>query len=561
MISLRTSLAGAEADVAAAFADWRLKFPKLWARDKSLWTGADEDKWLGWLDIVAREQADLPSLGAFAQAAKGLRDVVLIGMGGSSLGSEVLAQGLGPQAGWPKFHALDSTSPDQIGALEAKLDLDNTLFIVASKSGSTLEPNILMDYFAQRLKERLGEAKVARHFAAITDPGSSLETEARQKGFAHIFYGEPSIGGRYSVLSRFGLVPGAAMGIDIARLLEAASEMVAQCKRGDNLADNPGATLGLALGVLATGHGRDKITICASRGLVSVGGWLEQLIAESTGKIGKGLIPVDLEPLAAPSFYGMDRTFLYVGLDGEDEPAELAALEKAGQPVIRIVLQDRYDLGQLFFMSEIAVAVAGSVLGINPFNQPDVEASKVKSRQLTGEYEKTGKLPVGDAVRRFDGMALYANDRNAKTLEDCNSLAEVLRAHFRQAGAGDYIGLLAFIEHSPAHFERLQAMRTALRDRLKVATCAEFGPRFLHSTGQAYKGGPNSGVFLTITADPKHDLGIPGRRIAFGVVAQAQAIGDFEVLNERGRRALRLHLDDLESGLKALGTALDAALS
>ena len=555
MISVRTFLGKGDADVQAALDGWRTKFPRLWAKDKSLWTNADEDKWLGWLDIVAREQRDLPSLEAFAQEVKSLSDVVLIGMGGSSLGSEVLAQSFGPQPGFPRFHALDSTSPDQIEALEAKLDLAKTLFIVASKSGSTLEPNILKDHFFARVN------KAGRQFAAITDPGSSMEKEAKEKSYAHIFYGEPSIGGRYSVLSRFGLVPGAAMGIDIAWLLNATGEAVTRCKNGDDLENNPGAMLGLAIGVLATKHGRDKITISASPALESVGGWLEQLIAESTGKIGKGLIPVDLEPLAAPAFYGADRVFVHVAIAGDPEPAKLKALENAGQPVIRITLDEVYELGQLFFVSEIAVAIAGAMLGINPFNQPDVEASKVKSRALTQEYESSGKLPAGEPIRRFDGMALYADARNAKVLEGCNTLAEVLRAHFRQAKAGDYIGLLAFIEQSAPHRASLQAMRTKLRDTLKVATCAEFGPRFLHSTGQAYKGGPNSGIFLTLTAKPKRDMQLANGKMSFGVVQEAQAIGDFEVLNERGRRALRLHLDDLQGGLIALGKALDAALA
>ncbi len=560
MIEVETSLGDATADLTSALDHWPAKFSKLWARDKSLWTGADEDKWLGWLDIVAREQADLASLQAFSERVKNLSNVVLIGMGGSSLGSEVLAQSFGQQAGRPVFHAIDSTSPDQIAALEAKLNLERTLFIVASKSGSTLEPNIIKDYFHARVAARVGEDKAGSHFAAVTDPGSSMEKEAKEKGYAHIFYGEPTIGGRYSVLSRFGLVPASAMGIDLVRLLNSASEMVARCKGAEPLDANPGALLGLAFGTLATKHRRDKITISASPALLSVGGWLEQLIAESTGKVGKGLIPVDLEPLATPSFYGKDRVFIHVGLANESEPAALAALEHAGQPVIRITLQDRYELGQLFFMSEIAVAVAGAVLGINPFDQPDVEASKIKSRELTNEYESSGKLPIGEPARNFDGVAIYADARNAKILEGCNTLADCLRAHFRQAKVGDYIGLLAYIEQSAPHTAKLQAMRTKLRDVLKVATCAEFGPRFLHSTGQAYKGGPNSGIFLTLSADPKHDLNIPGRKISFGVVQEAQAIGDFAVLNERGRRALRLHFTDLESGLKSLEVALDKAL-
>jgi transaldolase/glucose-6-phosphate isomerase len=555
MISVRMRLGEGDADVKAAVAAWRTKFPKLWAKDKSLWTGADEDKWLGWLDIVAREQRDLPSLQSFAKDVKSLSDVVLIGMGGSSLGSEVLAQSFGRQAGFPKFHALDSTSADQIATLERKLDLPRTLFVVASKSGTTLEPNILKDYFFARA------GNAGRQFAAITDPGSSMEKEAKAQGYAHIFYGEPTIGGRYSVLSRFGLVPGAAMGLDIARLLNATAEAVTRCGNGDDLESNPGVLLGLALGVLATRQGRDKITISATPALKSVGGWLEQLIAESTGKIGKGLIPVDLEPLAPPSAYGADRVFVHIGLAGDIEPAELKALEDASQPVVRIALNDVYELGQLFFVSEVAVAVAGAVLGINPFDQPDVEASKAKSRELTKEYESSGKLPAGEPVRRFDGMTLYADAKNAKTVEGCDTLPDVLRAHFAQAKPGDYIGLLAFVEQSAAHFARLQTMRTTLRDKLKVATCAEFGPRFLHSTGQAYKGGPNTGIFLTVTAKPGRDLELANGKMSFGVVQEAQAIGDFAVLNERGRRALRLHLDDAESGLAALGGALDAALA
>ena len=562
MIALQLNLGVGEADVNAALTEWShtAKFQKLWAKDKSLWTGADEDKWLGWLDIVAREQTDLPSLKQFAFAVRrdGIHDVVLIGMGGSSLGAEVLAESFGQQKGWPNLYALDSTDPQQIATLEAKLDLDHALFVIASKSGSTLEPNILKDYFYARLTQRLGAEKAGRHFAAVTDPGSSMEKEAKEKGFAHIFYGEPSIGGRYSVLSRFGLVPATAMGLDVGRLLQSASAMVARCKSTEPLSANPGAMLGLALGVLATKHGRDKVTISTSPSLASVGAWLEQLFAESTGKNGKGLIPVDLEPLAAPMFYGKDRVFVHIALSGEAEPLALAALEQAMQPVLRLTLQDRYELGELFFLSEIATAVAGAVLGINPFNQPDVEASKVKSRELTDEYEKSGKLPVGDPIRRFDAMALYGDD--AKALEGCKTLADCLRAHFKQARAGDYIGLLGFIERSQFHAAQLQAMRTKLRNALGVATCAEFGPRFLHSTGQAYKGGPNSGIFLTLTANPAHDLPVPGRKISFGVVEQAQAIGDFSVLCERGRRALRLHLDDLESGLKTLGAALEDAL-
>ncbi|HTO40662.1 MAG TPA: hypothetical protein VL026_06770, partial [Rhizomicrobium sp.] len=404
MIELHIAGAKRDAAVKAVAAGWSANFARLLAGDASLWTGADEAKWLGWLDIVARETADLPSLEAFARAVKeqGTRFVVLIGMGGSSLGAEVLAKSFGHQPGWPQLFAIDSTSPDQIRALEARLDLAHTLFIVATKSGSTLEPNILTDYFHARIVATQGAAQAGRHFAVVTDPGSSMEKEAKEKAFAFIFHGEPSIGGRYSVLSRFGLVPAAAMGLDVARFLKSASAMVARCHTQAPLDQNPGVLLGLALGVFATHEARDKITVSATPSLLSVGGWLEQLIAESTGKNGKGLIPIDLEPLAAPAAYGDDRVFLHVGLAGENEPPELAALEQAGHPVLRLTLSDAYDLGQLFYVSEIAVAVAGSVLGINPFNQPDVEASKIKSRELTDAYERSGTLPLGEPARRLE---------------------------------------------------------------------------------------------------------------------------------------------------------------
>jgi len=561
MIELGTLTGQRGAAVNTAAAAWSTSFAKLLAHDASLWTGADEAKWLGWLDIVARETRDLPSLQAFADhvRAQGTRFVVLIGMGGSSLGAEVLAQSFGHQPGWPELFAIDSTSPDQIAALEARLDLAHTLFIVASKSGSTLEPNILKDYFHARITATQGAGTAGRHFAAITDPGSSMEKEAKDKDFAFIFYGEPSIGGRYSVLSRFGLVPAAAMGLDLPRFLKHAADMVARCRQTTQ--QNPGLLLGLSLGLMTTEEKRDKITISASLALLSVGGWLEQLIAESTGKNGKGLIPVDLEPLAAPSAYGNDRTFLHVALAGETEPPQLAALEEAGHPVLRLTLSNAYELGELFYLSEIAVAVAGAVLNINPFNQPDVEASKIKSRELTDAYETTGQLPLRTPFRKLEGITLYADANNEKRLSTSTTLTDILSAHFHQAKPGDYAALLAFIEQSPAHWDILQNMRTRLRDQLHIATCAEFGPRFLHSTGQAYKGGPNSGIFLTISAEPKEPLAIPGHRIGFGVVQQAQAMGDFEVLNERGRRALWLHLDNAEQGLATIAKALQQALA
>jgi transaldolase / glucose-6-phosphate isomerase len=562
LIHVSETLGSAEAAaVTRAAADWtgRDGTTRLWSRDKGLWTGADEDKWLGWLDIVARERRDAASLDALARDAAGCRDVVLIGMGGSSLGPDVIAQSFGRQAARPRFQMIDSTDPDQIASLEASLDLARTLFIVSSKSGTTLEPNILKDYFFAR-----AGAGAGKRFVAVTDPGSAMEREAGERGFAHLFHGDPAIGGRYSVLSKFGLVPAAAMGLDVAALLGSAQRMVDACGAAMPVADNPGIRLGLTLGTLAREFRRDKVTILASKSVASVGSWLEQLLAESTGKQGKGLIPVDGEPVAAPDRYGTDRTFIYVTRAGDDDAAQaaaVAALTQAGHPVIRVALDQVGQLGQLFFVAEIATAVAGAVIGINPFDQPDVEASKVKARALTDAYEKTGKLQSEPAFHAADGISFFADAQNRKALPKDGPLSAILRAHFTRAGAGDYVALLAYIERNAAHAARLDRMRVRLRDRFRCATCVGFGPRFLHSTGQAYKGGPNSGVFLEIHAAPARDLAVPGKKYSFGTVEAAQAQGDFDVLNERHRRALRLYFDDLNSGLDRLEHALAEALA
>ena len=552
--------------VAAETEHWRHDglIRRLWASDKGLWTGADEDQWLGWLHIVEAEIADLDRLEAFAREVKerSYSDVVLLGMGGSSLGPEVLAETFGPRQGWPRFHMLDSTDPAQVRAIEQAIDLKNTLFIVSSKSGSTLEPNIFKQYFFDRAQQVTGQA--GKHFVAVTDPGSAMEATAKKDGFARIFHGVKSIGGRYSVLSKFGLVPAAAIGLDVRALLGTTQQMVYSCGPDVPPAANPGAQLGIAMGVLAK-HGRDKVTIVASPKIGDIGAWLEQLLAESTGKHGKGLIPVADEPIGPPELYGRDRLFAYLQLENGEDPAQqkhVDALEKSGHPVVRILVKSPLHIGQEFFRWEIATAVAGAVIGINPFDQPDVEASKVKTRALTDEYEKTGRLPDEQPIFRHDGIALYADAKNAAALGRNNTLDSYLKAHFDRVGAGDYAALLAYIERDTAHTQALQAMRKRILGAKHVATCLGFGPRFLHSTGQAYKGGPNSGVFLQITSDPAEDLPVPGQRYTFGVVKAAQARGDFEVLAERGRRALRVHLgSDVDAGLRALGNALDQALS
>jgi transaldolase/glucose-6-phosphate isomerase len=551
-----------DAELEAWRRDGRIR--KLWASDKSLWTGADEDKWTGWLHNVEHELDDVATLQALAEHASGggFTDVLLLGMGGSSLGPEVLSQTFGSRNGFPKFHMLDSTDPAQVTAVADSVDLARTLVIVSSKSGSTLEPNIYMAYFLDRVREELG-VNAAKHFVAVTDPGSSLEKHATELGM-QVFHGVKSIGGRYSVLSKFGLVPAAAIGIDVKAFLETTQQMVRACADDVPPAENPGVQLGVAMGVAAREFGRDKVTIVASPGIADLGAWLEQLIAESTGKQGRGLIPVDAEPLGAPDVYGRDRFFAYLELEGGADPEQAAAvdaLEKAGNPVARISVKSKMHIGQEFFRWEMAVAVAGSVIGINPFDQPDVEASKIKTRGLTDEYEKTGKLHEDAPLFEAAGVKLFADAANADRLGSQSDLSGYLKALFGQVQAGDYVALLAYVQRDPAHIEALQALRTKIRDKTHAATCVGFGPRFLHSTGQAYKGGPNSGVFLQITCDDPADVAVPGQRYTFGVVKAAQAQGDLGVLNERGRRALRVHLHDVDAGLATLAAAVDEALA
>ena len=548
--------------------EWRAsaKIRRLWHKDNSVWTGDDEDKWLGWLNSAA--SADIADYEDYAQRVKGqnFTDAVVLGMGGSSLGPEVLAETFPKKAGFPKLHVLDSTDPAQVRAMENAVDLGKTLFIVSSKSGGTTEPNVMKDYFFARVAKTIGADKAGHRFIAVTDPGSSLEKLATKQGFARVFHGDPSIGGRYSVLSPFGLVPAATAGIDVRALITHTLAMMRSCGPDVPPHENPGVQLGLAMG-LAGLEGRDKVTILSSRKISDFGAWAEQLIAESTGKDGKGLIPIDGEPLGDVTLYGKDRFFIDLRTEGESDAAhdeKLAALEQAGHPVVRIVMKSIEHIGQEFFRFEMATAVAGSVLGINPFNQPDVEAAKIKTRELTAAFEKSGALPTETPVMSSAHVDLYTDDRNATDLRKAGAdgdLGSWLKAHLSRTGADDYVALLAYIERDAAHIGALQTMRLAVRDKHHVATCAEFGPRFLHSTGQAYKGGPDSGVFLQITSDDARDLPVPGQKASFGVIKAAQARGDFDVLTERGRRALRVHLKgDLEAGLKTLEGAISGCI-
>jgi transaldolase/glucose-6-phosphate isomerase len=565
--SLPESLA---ASVKTNIGDWQSggKMQRLWRRDASLWTGDDEASWLGWLDITEEQiahQVELRNLAKEVWSA-GFKDILLLGMGGSSLCPEVLRMTFGEIAGYPDLHVLDSTDPAQVKAFENKIDVARTLFIVSSKSGSTLEPNIFKQYFFELTKRAVGADQAGSHFMAITDPGSKMQQVAEGDRFRHIFFGRPSIGGRYSALSHFGMVPAAAIGVDTKKFLDRAQAMVQACGASVPVEENPGAMLGIILGTAAR-SGRDKVTIVTSSDIFDLGAWLEQLLAESTGKVGKGIIPVDKELLAAPQVYGNDRVFVYIHTESAADAqadAKLAALEKAGHAVLRISMADIYELGAEFFRWEIATAVAGSIIGINAFNQPDVEASKIATRNLTSAYEKTGSLPAEKPVVEDGGIKLFTDEKNAAELARVagadKSLAGYLKAHLGRIGTGDYFALLAFIQMDAEHEKSLQAIRHAVRDKKHVATCLGFGPRFLHSTGQAYKGGPNSGVFLQITCDDAVDLPVPEQKYTFGVVKAAQARGDFQVLVERGRRALRVHLHDVESGLITLAAAVQKAL-
>jgi transaldolase / glucose-6-phosphate isomerase len=554
--------------VCSSLEDWKRgnKVARLWQKDATLWTGTDENSWLGWLNITEDQIAHLDALKQIRAEIKSakFKNVLLLGMGGSSLCPEVLRLTFGKVVGFPELHVLDSTDPAQIKALEKSVDLARTLCIVSSKSGSTLEPNIFEQYFFERISVKVGAKEAGNRFIAITDPGSKMQQVAESNGFRRVCYGVPSVGGRYSALSNFGMVPGAVMGLDVEKFLKTTLEMVKACGAGVAPEANPGILLGTILGVAAN-HGLDKLTIVASPGISDLGAWLEQLIAESTGKTGKGIIPVDREKLGKPPVYGKDRIFAYLRLATKPNAAQdasVSALEKAGHPVVRITLPNTYALGQEFFRWEIATAVAGSIIGIDAFNQPDVEASKVETRKLTSEYEATGRLPSEAPFLEAAGIKLFADERNAGQLRGSSKLAEVLRAHLSRIGAGDYFAVLGYLQMNSQNEKALQAIRHVVRDKKKVATCLGFGPRFLHSTGQAYKGGPNSGVFLQITCEDASDLPVPGQKYTFGVVKAAQARGDFAVLAERGRRALRVHLGkNLKSGLNTLSKAIQQALA
>lgn len=540
------------------------KTERLWAKDAALWTNEDEAKWLGWLSIVEKQQDEIARIEHFQAEVRerNFKDVLLLGMGGSSLGPEVLSFTFGKQEGFPEFHVLDSTVPAQVRATEEKIDLGRTLFVVASKSGTTLEPNCFKQYFFERVAERVGRERAGKQFVAITDPNSKMQQVATRDNFWRIFFGLPEIGGRFSALSDFGMIPAAAMGLNVSEFLNRTAAMVEACKNADAQA-NPGVSLGAVLGA-AHNSGRDKLTIFTTPEIFDVGAWLEQLIAESTGKQGVAIIPIDREEMMPEGNYGSDRIFVRLKLEGSAHPHDdemIAQLARANHPVVQISLPSVANLGQEFFRWEIATAVAGAIMKINPFDQPDVESAKIETRKITEEYEKNGELPAETAFFEEDGIKLFTDERNQAELDEMlggeKSLPNYLRAHLARIKPNDYFAVLAYLKMDAENFNVLSQMRHWVLDNYQAATCLGFGPRFLHSTGQAYKGGANNGVFLQITSDDETDFPVPEQKFTFGTVKAAQARGDFQVLTDRKRRALRVHLGkDVKTDLDLLLAAL-----
>jgi len=529
---------------------------KLWAHDASMWTGGDEGKWLGWLSAAEGRQIDIAALRSFGQDAKQFKDVVLLGMGGSSLGAEVMGKILG--SGSPRLHVVDGTDPEHVASVADAIDLPNTLFIVASKSGSTMEPELVRSYFFALCDKALDDGEVGGHFVAITDPGSSLEVRAKEDRYGHIFLGDPAIGGRYSVLSAFGMVPSAAIGIDVAAFFDDVKIMTGSVGPDAPPAANPGFQLGAIMGVAASA-GRDKLTLVLSPALRSFGAWLEQLIAESTGKKGKGIVPVDLEPLGGPADYGDDRVFVHLYLEGDGDEAihnRLAALKAAGQPIVTIKLAGREHIGQEFVRWEVATAVAGAILGIDPFDQPDVEDAKVQTRELIAAYEQSGSLGPERCFFEDRDFAFYA-----PTEPDGRDAIAILRAYLSSAGPPAYAAFLAYLERTAENEALITRMRVAVRDANRTATVSGFGPRYLHSTGQLFKGGPKDGLFLEITRTALDEVSIPGSRASFAIVQAAQARGDMEVLAASGQRVMRVHLKDGRGGLHRLAAAIERAVT
>ncbi len=506
---------------------------RIWRKDHSVWKPdpAEITNRLGWLDITAsmREQSSaLPSFAAEVRAA-GFQHVVLLGMGGSSLGAEVLNQIFSSAAGYPRLIVLDSTLPARVRTVTEAIDPAHTLFLVSSKSGTTVEPNSLFQYFKDLVTSVVGEGDVGNNFVAITDPGTPLSQLAEQESFRRCFINPPDVGGRYSVLSYFGLVPAALIGVDTVTLLDRADHIRQECVESKSTNQNPGALLGAIMGTLAR-LGRDKLTLLTSPSVSSFGLWVEQLVAESTGKDNKGIVPVVGEPLLESVQYGDDRLFVCLRMSNDDNPvidAAVANIKTSQRPLVVLEMEGRYDLGAEFFRWEFATAVAGAILGIHPFDQPDVQAAKQATEAVLREYADSGKLPQA---------------------KETVSLAKLLT----KAGSGDYLAILAYLPQTPGVDNLMADLRRRITAKYGLATTLNYGPRYLHSTGQLHKGGPNTGLFLMVTADHEQDLPVPGSPYTFGVLADAQALGDFKALQSMGRRVARVHLSQGDAALSRL---------
>lgn len=528
---------------------------RLWAKDAGLWKAdpavqASILNRLGWLTLPEDMPKVAGLLKSFAEDIRkaGFTHMVLLGMGGSSLCPEVLRQTFGSVKGGLKLFVLDTTDPGQILEAEKAVPLRKTLFIVSSKSGGTIEVMSLFRYFFAKL-EKLKKQKAGENFVAVTDPATGLEKLAREKGFRRVFTTPEDVGGRFSALTYFGLVPAALMGIDVGLLLERAAGFARACGPEMPPSENEPLLLGAALGLLGKA-GRDKVTFVLSKEISSFGLWVEQLVAESTGKEGRGLVPVEGEGLGTPKAYGNDRVFVSLAVGGK-HPAGLKALQAAGHPVVRIDLSDRWDLGREFFRWEAATAVAGAVLGVNPFDEPNVSESKANTSRILAQFEAAKQLPEEPALLKTKTISVWAD----KGLPAAESLQDAVNAHLARGRAGDYIALTAYVTINPVHHKALQALRKKLQSATGLATTLGYGPRFLHSTGQLHKGGADNGLFVQITADPVADVDIPTENMTFGLLERAQALGDLEALTARRRRAIRVHLPDpqaLERLLKAV---------
>ncbi len=543
---------------------------RLWRKDPALWKKEAAHQAiirdsLGWLTVPEMMTEQVPALREFAQEVKArFADVVLLGMGGSSLCPEVFARTFYRESGYPRLHVLDSTVPAELRALEKKIDIARTLFVVSSKSGGTVETLSHCAYFFEQVKERVG-GLVGRSFVAITDSGTPLERLARERGFRRTFINPHDIGGRYSALSYFGLVPGALIGMDIGALLDQAIRMQ-HSSAGDIRSEaNAGVSLGAALGALHKA-GRDKITFVVSPPIATFGLWLEQLIAESTGKESTGLIPICDEPVGPPERYGNDRVFVYLRLEDGADPVHdsaIDALERSSTPVVRISLADRIDLGDEFMRWEIATATAGALLGINAFDQPNVQESKDNTGRLLKDFEKNGRLPAPAPVAEHGILSLYCPASIRSNLGNGSGFDALLQGFLKLARAGDYFAIMAYTAKDATIEREIARMRIAVRDHLKLATTFGYGPRFLHSTGQLHKGGPNKGLFLQITQDHDEDPLIPGASYGFATLNQAQYLGDYESLHNHNRRLIRIHLHgDTDIAINVLRQSLvEAAAS